>query len=271
MNNKKTIYITLDIEKDYGTALKEENYYALENFQRLHRFLKKYNIPITIFIQTKILELNLFPKYIITDSIEVELGTHSYSHSVRKNINLEEEIKVSNEIFKSYFGKNPKAFRAPDGTINLKDLKLLKQYGYEYDSSIFPTIRPNRFNYINFKKLPFFSYEDIFEVPFSILSPEFPFPISLSYLKLFGKIYLRQAINSRSTNWTVFGMHLHDLYPPIRSYNKLPPFYKLIYRRNFKKGFSLFKQFVLGNKKRGAKFDILSNLVKKLSSSDNIN
>ena len=64
---EKKIYLTLDLEQDYGTALQFNNYHALSNLKPLLNYLEKKQIPLTIFIQTKLIEQKLinidFSKY----------------------------------------------------------------------------------------------------------------------------------------------------------------------------------------------------------------
>ena len=261
---EKVIYLTLDLEKDYGTALKKDNFYALEKCKDLITFLEKYNIPLTVFIQTKILEKNLFPDCLLNSNLQIEYGVHSYSHMIGNGLNHQEEIQLSTELFKSYFNKKPLGYRAPNGVISKKYLNELKKLGYLYDSSFIPSWRIKRFTNKPVKTKPFLIDDGLIEIPFSVCSNLFAIPVSLSYFKLIGKSYQKIYLTMSENSRVIFNIHLHDLINPIKSYSKLSFFYKIIYIRNFNKGFEIFKKFILTYKKEGISFDILSNYAKEL-------
>ena len=262
--NRRQIFLTLDLEKDYGTALNKDFFYALENSEELITFLKKNDIPLTVFIQTKILEKKLLPDCFLLNDIQIEFCAHSYSHNIRDQISFLHEIKKSSKIFQDYFGVTPKGYRAPDGVIYRSDLELLKKFGYEYDSSIFPIWRPGRFNNLGASKKPFILKNAVTEIPFSIYNFGIPIPISLSYMKILGNPFLKLCLNGKLPDNIIFDFHLHDLNPPIKSYQYLPIFYKIIYKRNFLEGFKIFKKFVLFHKTNGTKFKTLNNYHNKL-------
>lgn len=262
--NRRKIFLTLDLEKDYGTALNKDFFYALGNSEELITFLKKNDIPLTVFIQTKILEKKLLPDCFLSKNIQIEFCVHSYSHEIRNQISFVQEIKKSTSIFQDYFDVSPKGYRAPDGVIYRSDLELLKKYGYDYDSSIFPTWRPGRFNNLRTSKKPFILRNAIFEIPFSIYNLGLPIPITLSYLKILGNPFLKLCLNGKLPENIIFDFHLHDLTPPIKSYQNLPIFYKLIYKRNFLEGFKIFKKFVLFHKTKGTIFETLNHYYNEL-------
>ena len=266
-NTTPKIYLTLDLEKDYGTALKKEYFYALKNIEKLILFLEENNINLTVFIQTKILEEDILPNCLFSNNIEIEFGVHSYSHELRNNLSFSDDLKLSTTIYKKYFNKSPKGYRAPDGIIQKEDVEHLKKYGYIYDSTIFPTWRPRRFNQIMTQITPFYWQNGILEMPFSILNPLLPIPISLSYFKIMGKYFQKFCSSYLTPQRIIFDFHLHDFEPPLKSYQQLPSFYKIIYNRNFLKGFQIFKKFVHQNKKSGVIFDNLYNYVRELKRS----
>lgn len=70
---QKKIYLTLDLEQDYGTALSLNNYFALPNLKKLLDLLNSKGIPLTIFIQGKLIEENLIDVDFNSYKFEIEL------------------------------------------------------------------------------------------------------------------------------------------------------------------------------------------------------
>lgn len=64
-----------------------------------------------------------------------EIGYHSHTHRIIKNSRiLAEEIKKSEKFIKEYM---PKGFRAPQMFLTKDSLNVLKENGFEYDSSTY--------------------------------------------------------------------------------------------------------------------------------------
>jgi peptidoglycan/xylan/chitin deacetylase (PgdA/CDA1 family) len=261
---EKKVYLTLDLEKDYGTALKNDQFFALENCKDLIKLLEKYKIPLTIFIQTKILEKDILPECLLNSEIKIEYGVHSHSHKIGNGINYHNEIKLSTDMFTSFFNRRPLGYRAPDGVICTSYLNEIKKFGYLYDSSFTPSWRFKRFTNKPVKTKPFLTNCGLLEIPFSVCSNLFAIPISLSYFKLIGNVYQRLYLTKSENSRIVFNIHLHDLKNPKNSFSKLPYSYKIIYLRNNNFGFDILKKILLTFLKQGVKFDILSNYAKEL-------
>jgi peptidoglycan/xylan/chitin deacetylase (PgdA/CDA1 family) len=233
---KKTFCITVDLEPDYGRT---SNFYCLNHFEELIELFNKYNIKSTFFLCTNIFKNKIsFLKKIENFDIQV----HSHSHNVDRNKLIEfriGEIKKCKNEYMKIFNKKPLGYRSPQGLISLQEIKLLKEEGFLYDSSIFPTIRPGLYNNLKSSRMPFFYKNGILEIPFSTISI---FPLSLSYIQLFGWS-LYKSFNKKLPNNIVFSLHLHNLFH-CQSFNELPTKYKLIYLRNKNKGEKLLKKFI---------------------------
>ncbi|MBI2830662.1 MAG: polysaccharide deacetylase family protein [Chloroflexi bacterium] len=77
-----------------------------------------------------------------------EVASHGYSHKMLRALGeagLEQEIIKSTELLKNITGERPLGFRAPSFSLDNSTrwaLRILKNHGFEYDSSIFPVKTP---------------------------------------------------------------------------------------------------------------------------------
>lgn len=49
-------YLTLDLECDFGTALEENTFFATWSVDRLVALLERFDVPLTCFVQTELLD-----------------------------------------------------------------------------------------------------------------------------------------------------------------------------------------------------------------------
>lgn len=238
LKNMKVVCLTLDVEQDYGARLAEPRYEGLEHIPDLVNFFKEWDIPLTCFVQGSLLESH--PAQIDQlSSVDVEFELHSYSHPDPQRNNIRFEIEKGKEAYRKFFGKDPMGYRAPLGVINDGDYQVLAWHGFKFDSSIFPSIRPGVFNNMRKPIKPYLlGNTGIIEFPITVLSNLIRLPMSLSYLKLLGKPFLRLIRSCRLPSFIVFSFHLHDLIT-LGSSSKIPvekfsPPYRAIYNRIYK-------------------------------------
>ena len=208
------IYFTLDFENDLGSALKDKTYYSIDHIEELIKILSHYNIPLTAFCEGEIIE-KLPYKIEPLINIQAEIELHGYNHD---SAFASLENKVDNlmhglDAYSSHFGNMPNGYRAPNGMINYDELTILNNNQIKYDSSIFPSYFPGRFNNSKYPKVPFGYKElDIIELPFSVTQGFIAIPISLSYIQLLGKsIFSFIANKNQLPNRIVFDFHMHDI------------------------------------------------------------
>ncbi|MCS6824409.1 MAG: polysaccharide deacetylase family protein [Cytophagaceae bacterium] len=139
---------TVDLEDWYqgiGINMSEWNKYEKRiriGHDRLLSLLSKHKVKATYFVLGKVIEEH---PDIIKEIIDEghEISCHSYSHPFLYDITPEQfthELDKCIELIKP-FGVNYKGFRAPYFSIdhrNLWALDIIKQKGFEYDSSIYP-------------------------------------------------------------------------------------------------------------------------------------
>ncbi|MCL0075578.1 polysaccharide deacetylase family protein [Dehalococcoidia bacterium] len=232
---KKVACLTLDVEQDYGTVLEEPSYDGIEHIPDLVEFFKRRNIPLTCFVQGSLFETH--PAQIEQLAIlDVEFGLHSFSHPAAKDADVKFEIESGKQAYLNFFGKEPVGYRFPDGVISREGYQILAANGFKFDSSIFPSLRPNAFNNLGLPTKPYFlNHCQIVELPFTVFSNVIRIPIALSYIKLLGKPYFYFLKTLPLPDLIIFDFHLHDLFR-LNSVNRIPlekfPSY---YRRIFKR------------------------------------
>ena len=225
-------YLTIDFECDYGTALPENRYQALDRVDRLVELLSKHEIPVTAFVQTEVLDRR--PETVVAlqeAPFPVEFHPHSHTHGTRSEVSIAEEIITSTDRFEDFFGDSPAGYRFPNGNVRSADYELLSEADYEFDASVFPSWRPGHFDNSATPTTPY-HVEDhgLLEIPFTVLSDRFRIPTALSYCRLGGRP-LTKWLTTDPPSTVVFNIHMHDLFNP-RSFERLPRRYQAIYARN---------------------------------------
>ncbi len=263
---KRFAIVTLDFEKDYGHRVGDFN--ILKSYKQINFFtklIKKYKLPISSFIVTKLLKNKRYTD--LLHSFSSDYHAHSHTHDIF-NYDSKYEIFESFYIFKKYFGYKPLGYRAPQGVLNYNDIDYLKSAGFLFSSSVFPSFRPFLFNNLSKSNLPFSYSNGIIEYPFAATNDK-RLIISLSYIKLYGLNYLKKLLNQNSLpNILVLDTHLHDFIFNLISYKKLPLKYKILYRRNYKESFSLFLYLVNFLKKQRYNFITMSELHDRVENGD---
>ena len=238
LGNKKIACLTLDVECDYGSLLDEPRYEGLKQISVLVTFFKERKIPLTCFVQGSILEAH--PAIIgQLATLDVEFELHSYCHPKPENMDVRFEIGKGKEAYERFFGRAPLGYRAPSGVTSKETYEILAAYGFKFDSSIFPSIKPGVFNNLKRPTKPHI-VNGILEFPFTVLSDIIRIPIALSYITLIGKPYLYLLKTLRLPKLIIFDFHLHNLFRLESSkeipFQKYPFVYRSVFNRIYKKG-----------------------------------
>lgn len=271
---EKIVCLTLDVEQDFGTLLRKPSFHGLKNIPLLVDLLKERGIPLTCFVQGSILDE--YPDEIsYFNDLNVEFEAHSYNHSHPDVMNFPVEIQKSKEVYKNFFSRDPIGYRSPDGYIDGSDyFEQLTKRGFLYDSSVFPSFRPKRFNNIMTPVEPYYQNEKkILEFPFSVVSKVIRIPISMSYIKLLGGPYFSLLKVKSLPKLIIFDFHLHDLtrLPSVNeifSQNRLSFFEVGIYEKIYRKqgdGISLLLNLINMFQEDGYKFEKLEEVYRMLT------
>lgn len=258
------VYLTLDFECDYGTALDRNDFEAAEAVSRLVDIVEPYSAPITCFLQTELLEeAPEAVEELAAADIPVSFHAHSHTHPCRDEADVEYEVRESVERIRSEFGSDPVGYRFPDGNLLEGDYEVLARHGVSFSSSVFPSWRPGQFNNVRQARNPFRHVPtDIVEIPFTVHSDIVRVPVSISYMKFLGAPF-DWLLRRRPPDTIVFDMHLHDFVVP-ETFSSLPLQYRLIYSRNKHAGVELFDRFLGSLERRGYRFGQLTELYSRL-------
>jgi peptidoglycan/xylan/chitin deacetylase (PgdA/CDA1 family) len=247
---KKTVCFTIDVEPDFGGLLEEDVYYGKDDLFKLEKIVKENKIKLTAFVTGKTLEDNpeILSRLV---SMHAEIECHSYSHRVGHGSKLE-DIEHGIKTYEKLVGRTPMGYRAPQGIISKKEVLFLDSKGIKFDSSIFPTYFPGRYNHLQFPLQPFkMEGANLLEIPFSVI-PWIRIPFGLSYMQLLGFRTFQLLFKVfGQPNLIVFDFHTYEL-GKLPSYSQLPLGAKVGYFRAQKAGrnpadvFEKFVRYLLG-------------------------
>lgn len=278
LRDKKVVCLTLDIEQDYGDLLDTPCYEGLQHVPDLVSFFKEKSVPLTCFVQGSLLETH--PAQVKQFSaLDVDFELHSYSHPKPRQRIIEREIERGKEVYRKFFGKDPIGYRAPLGVINTHDYGILASHGFKFDSSIAPSVRLGVFNELLKPRQPYLMNNfNMVEFPITMFSGVVRVPMSLSYLKLFGKSWLMRIFSW--PNFILFYFHIHDLFEldsasqlPLKGFNPIyrliyTPLYRMIFRSIYQKqkgsGFTILDELITAFRQRGYTFYRLDDVYKSV-------
>jgi peptidoglycan/xylan/chitin deacetylase (PgdA/CDA1 family) len=163
---KKNNFISISLHLDsLGESYGWPDNYVNDNafsagLERVGKFLKKFEIPITVFVVGKDLEnkknLDLLKKFI--NDNDVEIANHSYNHQFDLGSKSYEEIYkdiyLSHEIIYKKLKVEAKGFCSPTWNFSQNIVKVLDKLNYNYDTSnfnslwLYPVIAKILFNHL---------------------------------------------------------------------------------------------------------------------------
>lgn len=226
---KKTVCFTIDVEPDYASLLSQQMYSGKSDIPKLIDLANKRQLKITAFVTGMMLEQN--PDIVDQlNSMGAEIEQHSYSHEVGHKPKSE-DIELGITTHEKVIGRRPLGYRAPQGVITLDEAMLLQSLGIKFDSSIFPTFFPGRFNRLGFPHSPFtIKGSNLMEIPFAVI-PRIRIPLGLSYIQLIGVRTLKTISRLFGLpELIVFDFHSYE-FGKVSSYSQLRMFDKLVYYR----------------------------------------
>jgi len=240
--------VSIDVEEDLRNDGKK-TFKGVENLENILRIFRKHDIEATLFVTGEVLEN--YPDLVGRWSKKHEIASHGYYHiplcrlsvSERKR-QLEDFCRVYNDIL----GRKPKGFRAVQHIIDNTQLKLLEEFGFEYDSSVIPRYVPIK-KYVGYVgKAPTEPYHPdyhrlqekgnmkILEIPVTPLV--FGIPLYGTWIRMFGPRFYKFLLIMKKPKFINLAMHPWDCI----SYNGR-------YSRNTEK-FSGFLECILDNLNR---------------------
>jgi peptidoglycan/xylan/chitin deacetylase (PgdA/CDA1 family) len=267
--SRKIACLTLDMEPDYGDPdgrirLLEEPEY----FERYTNVINKHGAKVTMFTVTSLFER--FGEYFerLGQRIPLEYAAHSHLHDPHHGA-TRDEVDNSWRVIKQVNRDTPLGYRAPYGQITAEGLGHLLDSGYDYDASVYTSVRPGKFGYANLHipNTPFRitrGDESLLEFPFTSLSGV-RIVFALSYVKLLGWV-------SYFALWRIFGLpdialalsHPHDFY-----FHKLAGFHpaspeKFALSRNARHALDYYDRMVAELKNQGYEFAFVGEVFERL-------
>lgn len=240
-------------------------------FSAFSELLREHAVPLTSFTV-----MSAAPRFIdrlnaLAGEIDIEFAVHSYSHDT-DNPASEYEVRRAWEVFGELWNAAPQGYRSPNCLIDERGIDTLAARGFRYDSSIVPSVRPDKYAYDNrrYGRLPF-----RFEGPNGTLL-EFPIaclagirlPLIFSYVKLLGLLAYRSALQAFPLpDVVVTYLHPYDLYvDEIAQY--IPGWKRRAHSRNSRRAFPLLAQIIALLKDRGYEFVLMRDLADAFASRD---
>jgi peptidoglycan/xylan/chitin deacetylase (PgdA/CDA1 family) len=272
---RKIACLTLDMEPDYGDP--DGHIRLLENpeyFEHYTAIINKHKAKVTMFTVTSLFESFREHFERLSKHIPLEYAAHSYSHDPH-NAASRDEVEKSAQVIRRINGDGPLGYRAPIGRITKEGLSHLLDLGYQYDASIYTSVRPGKFGYANLHmpNTPFLitrGNESLLEFPFTSLSGV-RIVFGLSYVKLLGW-------RPYSLLWRAFGLpemalvlsHPHDFY-----FHRLAGFHptgfeRFALSRNARRAFDYYDKMVLKLVRQNYEFMHLSELYNYTQSLPNL-
>lgn len=221
---------TIDLEDWYqGVDIPFEHWGQYEQririgFDKLMALLEKKKIKATFFVLGKVIEDHPdIIKEIIQEGHEV--GCHTYSHPMLYKLNeqmFQTELNLCSDLIAN-FGISFTGFRAPYFTVdhrNIWVLKTLKDFGFEYDSSIFPG-DSKRTGIKNYPKTPHLTDCGLPEFPVSTGKlANFDFGMGGAYFRILPYAIFRKKFDALSkiqpVNFYIHPWELDQHHPKIQ-------------------------------------------------------
>ena len=151
------------------------------------------------------------------------IACHSLNHRYLTRLTSGEkraEIVDSKHKIEDALGVSVEGFRAPGYSIDFESLELLRDTGYRYDSSIFPTFEMRqRLGIHRLFREPFVLFPEarFFEIPLPVIGPWWP-PFHPCYAFYLGRHYFRWRLGAFSNrhDYLTLLFHLTDFAEPQR-------------------------------------------------------
>lgn len=173
-----------------------------------------------------------------------EVASHGYGHDLVYNMTVETfraDIRRSKQLLEDLTGKPVWGYRAPSFSIvrdTMWAIDVLREEGFVYDSSVFPTSLHDRYGFAEHGTLPFCWPNGLMEIPLAVYKiRNLGLPVAGGgYFRLFPYAYFRfllQRLNARQQRFT-FYLHPWEL-DPGQPRMPVPAFYRFRHYVNLHK------------------------------------
>jgi polysaccharide deacetylase family protein (PEP-CTERM system associated) len=247
---------------------------VIQNTKKILRLLEKHQTRATFFILGWIAEK--CPSLVEEiDAEGHEIASHGYGHELIYKLTpgaFYSDVQRSREILESITGKRVLGYRAPSFSVIPETewaIDILKDIGFIYDSSVFPTSFHNRYGFNGISRFPFQFPNGIVEIPLStyrLWGTNFPLAGG-AYFRVFPYLYFQHFVRrlNREGKSTSFYMHPWEL-DPGQPRMKVRFDYRLRHYTNLKKTEKRLER-LLGHFKFVPLIDLVNELFPKTAQS----
>jgi peptidoglycan/xylan/chitin deacetylase (PgdA/CDA1 family) len=261
---KKIACITLDIEPDLRDPQRRVRLFDDNSLRsRYEAVVRANDLKVTGFVVTSLIESYGQAIDRLSQHIPVEFGVHSHDHDT-KNPCSREQIEKASRAYEAFWGTAPLGYRAPIGLMSRDGVKHLLHCQYQYDTSIYPSIRLDEYHYshLSLPLEPFRfvrGHETLVELPAACLRA-IRLVFSFSHVKLLSlRLYRMLMVLFPLPDVVVLGSHPYDFYVSLIAHH-LKGWKRLAHLRNARRAFDLFEQTVKLLRGRGYEFMYMSEL-----------
>ena len=277
--------LTIDLEEWYHAEFVNRFVPAYQRKDQVEEAVKpllhlfsEYNVNATFFVLGEVAERH--PELIEKIYNEGhEIASHGYSHKRLHKLSkedFEEDLEKSTTVLRVITKENPVGFRAPSFSMDQSTiwaLDILENFGYKYDSSVFPFRFRDKSLY-GVRGAPLYPYfpskEDItkeskdrriIELPLSVVKiGKIKIPVAGgAYLRLYPAHFLKLAIKkvNKEKRPAIIYIHPWETYPGTPRIELPFPYNQIIYygiNSSLRKVKSLLRSFKFGTVKNAFKF-----------------
>ena len=149
--NQCAVVLSFDVDAESGYVfrhpeeaarrldeMEERRFGVRTGLPRILRLLERYRLPATFFVPGYTIEHHAAVVRTVVDAGH-ELGCHGNVHEAVHTLDEAAERRILREqldIFQQAFGLRPAGYRSPSWSLNVRSPGLLKEFGFDYDSSL---------------------------------------------------------------------------------------------------------------------------------------
>ncbi|GAB6878842.1 polysaccharide deacetylase [Halorubrum gandharaense] len=261
--SEKQFCLTLDLENDWYFDEPGYDHLTLEYLDEFIELIQDIDVPLSIFVVGKTLEK--YPEEIdrLDEELDCEFHLHSYRHDTSKSYDFREEIQRGKDVFYEHFGANPRGYRAPQWNIEERELAILDEEGFDFDSSVMPSYRPGVYQNLGAPTTPYQinGPGSLLEIPPGVMLGT-RVPQVHSYSKLVGRAFQAGLSVTPLPDTIVYTVHLQDLYRT-DSFDNLSTLKRSLYDRNMSHSVELLKQNIEILRGRGYVFTSMNSILQQ--------